>query len=324
MDLVNNTSFPHLLFRTSKEVKDSIAASINVRVSYDIYNGKLKVSSQQDWPISASPIKTEFGTLAGDFIYKRGGVDLFIFGKAIAPDLIPTRKMFVSVFIKNKINHTLLIFGNRYWESGILGLSISTPEPFIEMPLTLENAFGGYDEWDGLQIPCPSNPFGKGFIWEKETAKGKALPNIENPNKQITNWKDKPSPTGVVPTTFCEDRLMKSSNPNEKIEKFINPVFYNTAFYPMIASEIIPTEIIEITGVTAKGSYPIEIPAPPVTVNLQFGENHFNRQFYIDQIGIEPQKNKAFITYKYAFNYAIRPHEHRLVTINHYPADDSL
>lgn len=317
MEIVNNTSFPHLLFRTSTEVKDKVAASINVRVTYDVINGELKVSPEQSWPISATPFKSEFGTLAGDFVYERGGVDLFIFGKAIAPGNIPTRKMLVSIFLKDKINHSLLVYGNRFWESGILGLSISTPEPFLEMPLTLENAFGGYDEWDGLQIPCPLNSFGKGFIWQKETAKGKALPNIENPDKQITSWKDKPSPTGVVPTTFCEERIMKSTNPNEKIEKFINPVFYNTAFYPMIASKILPGEIIKINGVTAQGDYNIEIPTAAVGVSLQFGDKYFDREFYVDQIGIEPQKNKAFITYKYAFNYTIRPLELRILNINH-------
>jgi hypothetical protein len=311
MDLINNTSFPHLLFRTSIEVKDYIAASINVRVTYDIENGKLKVSTEQSWPISASPIKSDYGTLAGDFVFNRGGVDVFIFGKAIAPGNVPTQKMLVSVFIKGKINHSVIVYGNRFWESGILGLSISTPEPFMEMPLTLENAFGGYDEWDGLQIPCPSNPFGKGFIWKKETAKGKALPNIENPNKLISSWKDKPSPTGFVPTSFCEDRIMKSTNPAEKIEKF-----FNTAFYPMIASELKTGEIIKITGVTSQGEFVIEIPPMAAELTLQFGDKHFTRQFYIDQIGIEPQKNKAFITYKYAFNYQIRPHEQRILTIN--------
>lgn len=316
MELVNNTLFPHLLFRTSTAEKNKIAASVNVRISFDIEQGTLKESAEQSWPISATPVETEYGTLFGDFVYKRGGADIFVFGKAIAPGNKPIRQMQVSVFLKDKIDHTIAVFGNRVWEGGFLGLSMSPPEPFTEMPLSLQNSFGGSDEWDGLQIPSPTNPAGKGFIWKKENAVGKSLPNIENPGNLISSWKDKPAPTGVVPTGFCEERIMKSTNPNEKIENFINPVFYNTAFYPMIASEIIPGEQIIISGVSAKGDYLVEIPDTSVSIDLQFGENHFARNFYIDQVGIEPQKNRAFITYKYAFNYTVRPHEQRVITIN--------
>jgi hypothetical protein len=51
-------------------------------------------------------------------------------------------------------------------------------------------------------------------------------------------------------------------------------------------------------------------------LKLRFADNEYNRKFYIDQIGIEPDENRAFITYRYAFNYKFKAKEKREIFIN--------
>lgn len=315
MDVTNNTPYPHLFFRTGVK-EDSFAAALVARVTYDIIGGKAVPSPSQDWPITAGALDTPYGQLPSDHIYRRGGVDLFVFGSAKAPNGQPVKRMEVRVLLPGKIDHRVAIIGDRVWESGFLGLGFSEPKPFTEMPLTLSNAYGGTDEWDNLPVPYPTNPAGKGFIWSKATAAGKPLPNIENPQQLVTKWTDKPLPVGVVPIQICERRVKKAVEYNSagKITK-LDPMFFNSAFLEMIAPDVQPGEKITIFGVQEKGPFELQVPAHALSANLLFGDKIHHRPLRIDQIGMEPSKNRVFITYRYPFNYTFRPMEKRGISL---------
>jgi hypothetical protein len=85
------------------------------------------------------------------------------------------------------IEKTLYVFGNRFWRKtvGLVG-TISDPEPFGEMEISYENAFGGAE--------YKKNPLGKGFGSKVGTtgAKTHPLPNIEDPDELIGSPKDRP------------------------------------------------------------------------------------------------------------------------------------
>jgi uncharacterized protein YjbI with pentapeptide repeats len=92
----------------------------------------------------------------------------------------------------------LAVFGNRTW--GMLGMS--QPEPFTEMPLTFENAFGGEGHED--------NPRGKGV--KPIVVDGKKvhpLPNVEYRADLITSPGDKPQPATVVPCDVTHPARMR-------------------------------------------------------------------------------------------------------------------
>ena len=98
--------------------------------------------------------------------------------------------------VKVKCSHfckELVVFGNRYWikKAGIWRKSES--EPFTQMEISWENAFGG----PGYE----KNPVGKGFASIK-TETGEEiwpLPNIEDPNNLIVSPRDRPEPAGFLP-----------------------------------------------------------------------------------------------------------------------------
>ena len=51
------------------------------------------------------------------------------------------------------------------------------------------------------------------------------------------------------------------------------------------------------------------------TADISFGDKTERRSLYIDQIGLEPDKKRAFITYRYAFNYFLNPMTKRIIHI---------
>lgn len=87
------------------------------------------------------------------------------------------------------VDKTLHVIGDRVWQRG----GPSAPEPFIEMPISYEKAFGG--------AGYAKNPLGKGFgaIPGKGGGAVQPLPNIEDPRQPIRSPDDRPEPAGFGP-----------------------------------------------------------------------------------------------------------------------------
>ena len=313
MELTNHTPYPAQLFRTIVDANDNIiAAAIMARVSFDCSETDAIVSPNQEWPVSKKPWDSPYGPMADDNIFMRGGIDLFIFGSAKAPAGKPTTQMTVRAFVNNRLINAIEVFGNRTWDVGFFGTSIQRPEPFTEMPLTLNNAYGGHDEWDGLNIPFPNNAFGKGFIWEKQNIHGKPLPNLEDPTNLIRNWNDQPDPVGFSSIPMCELKARGNIEKNKYgVITSILPKFYNAAFPSMIIDKIKPGDVIKIEGVTANGSYEFKVPSLKVSAKIEMGDVVDEKPMLIDQVGIIPDKKQAFISYRFPFRYKITPMEKR-------------
>lgn len=115
--------------------------------------------------------------------------EALVAGKCFAPDgkAVPAHW---AAFQVGKINKRVNVIGNRRWRkaAGLFKVS-SDPEPFTEMDITWENAFGGPD--------YKKNPDGKGII--ESESKYIPLPNIENHKDIIKSPSDKPDPAGFAP-----------------------------------------------------------------------------------------------------------------------------
>ncbi len=109
-----------------------------------------------------------------------------VLGSAFAPNKKPTNVVAVKATVGGS-KKELWAVGNRVWKGGVP----SDPAPFLEMPLTWENSFGG----DGFA----PNPMGKGFKPLKTDAgEVHPLPNIENAGKLITSPRERPRPASFA------------------------------------------------------------------------------------------------------------------------------
>jgi hypothetical protein len=124
--------------------------------------------------------------------------DVLLVGKAHAPGGKPVRWLDAGLRV-GMLQKVVRVFGDRTWISGGGKLSapvFTDPEPFTEMPLVYEKAFGGIDTESGGF--CAENPVGCGFYTRKSPRNidGAPLPNIEDASRPIRSWNDPPGPAG--------------------------------------------------------------------------------------------------------------------------------
>jgi hypothetical protein len=308
MQLVNHTPFPAMIFRGGIEGNRLFGAVI-CRVTYDIAGTELKVSAEQTWKVSPPPWECEYGPMDSDEVFYRGGVDLFAFGSA-RPDRGEATSMDVTVELGDTFRTSLKVFGPRLWRKESRGLVPSPPYPFREIPLTLAYAYGGKDDWDGLPVPFPSNPAGKGFYLEEANAVGRELPNIEDPKNLIRRWDDRPDPVGLTPCGMAfGPRLQRSVVFDEKTGDLLElkPTLFNAAFPDMVAPSAKAGDRMRITGMSAAGPVEFALPSSGLMVKLGFGKDIVFREPAVDQIGVEVDRRRAFITYRYPFRYVLVP-----------------
>jgi hypothetical protein len=136
--------------------------------------------------------------------------DVVVIGKAYAPHGLPTRQMLVGVRV-GAAQKLLVITGDRrcHYRSGDVPV-FGEPEPFTEMEIRYERAYGGQDERSMPDIPFiyPRNPTGTGVVLRnvREAVDGLALPNVEDPQDMLTperifihepeRWHQQPLPQG--------------------------------------------------------------------------------------------------------------------------------
>jgi hypothetical protein len=136
--------------------------------------------------------------LESDAVPFKPRADVVLVGRAYAPGGKPVAALDVALRV-GRLQQTVRVLGDRRWVfsaryAGAPG--ISDPEPFAEMPLVYERAFGGFDHKG--RAWCPQNHIGRGFIGKKtrESVDGHPLPNLEDPRRPIRSWDDHPAPVG--------------------------------------------------------------------------------------------------------------------------------
>jgi len=313
MELTNLADVPGYLFRTV--IDDTrLAAALIARVTYQItVDGSLTRTADQPWILSSAPWDGPVGKMPSDQVFHRGGVDLFVFGHAWAPRQRPTAAMLIKLELSSGFKSQLAVFGDRVWVKQGRQLVASSPKPFVSMPLCLERAYGGKDVWDGLEIPFPSNPNGKGYYIAAEQALGKSLPNIEDPQHPIRNWNDQPDPVGMglCPFGFGPHvrETVRFNDQGAMVE--LKPRFFNNAFPAMIAPQVVPGETVLLDGASPDGALRFRVPPLELQMHLRVGQSELVRPLAIDQIGIEPENKRVFVTYRFPFRYTLQPREPR-------------
>jgi hypothetical protein len=285
-------------------------------MKWSMVHHKAITSSNGERPrkISPGPLDLRVWANAGDDLFYRGGVDLSVFGSARTPGGRPASRVDVTIQVGSHFRHTVAVFGHRIWEKKGRGLSASPPSLFESIPLTLTHAFGGKDEWDELPIPFPDNPDGIGYYLSEESATGKPLPHIEDPQHLIQHWDDRPAPVGMgLPPLLFGPRLRNSLIFNEEsgMLRELKPTYFNTAFPAMIVPRVKPGDLICLNGATPDRPLEFMLPLLRLRVRLQFGQEVAERPLPIDQIGVDVAKKRVWITYCYWFRYKLIPLQKR-------------
>jgi hypothetical protein len=192
-------------FATFREVGDFPCAYAVVKFTIAMgANGKTAPAPAEPlyWDIRDEKLKPRVKA-GSDYWARKELTDFVVKGSAFAPDGKPTKSMQVSAQI-GAATKKIQVFGKRMveWAGGEVAW-VPPPEPFSEMPLVYENAYGGIDfrvrPWKPAETPgypwgrevdspgCyPRNPVGKGYLVEPGEVPDFELPNLEDPDDLLT------------------------------------------------------------------------------------------------------------------------------------------
>lgn len=119
-----------------------------------------------------------------DLIPAKPRTDVYLNAVAYAPHGRPCTEVVVGLRLPWG-QKSLVVRGDRMWERNLMGIvEPSPPRPFVELPITYERAYGGFDRQDpdpSHHRLHPANPVGTGFFTRASHRIGHMMPNIELP-----------------------------------------------------------------------------------------------------------------------------------------------
>jgi hypothetical protein len=237
------------------------------------------------------------------------GTDVVLTGSAWAPDGKPAWQMDVSLAV-GPVAKTVRVSGDRVWDGGRGGATVSWVAPFNRMPLVWERAFGGSDTTPQGPAMHPRNPVGRGFRASNGSrpVSGQALPNLEDPAAMLTSPSDAPPPAGFAPVASSWlPRRAYAGTYDEKWQAAKAPYLpddFDLRFF-QIAPPGLTTpgflqggERVEVRGMTPTGLMAFALPALIPDVAFQVGNNSTARPSVLDTIILEPDEARFVMVWR--------------------------
>lgn len=138
-----------------------------------------------------------------DFAPRKHRCDVLLTGHARAPAGKQVTRLRASLRV-GPMEKSFDVVGDRVWQAGLTGIRASDPQPFTEMPVSYDRAFGGADrhsEEESEHDAYLPNPVGRG--WHKhlknEWVDGSPLPNIEPIGEGVSFPTDRRTPVALGP-----------------------------------------------------------------------------------------------------------------------------
>ncbi len=241
-----------------------------------------------------------------DFHIEKTATDILMFGLACSPKQQPVTQMNVGMEVGN-LRKTLRVFGDRVWKEG----QISSPSPFVNMPVIYERAFGGQDIVDNqIRAAEQRNPVGKSFAGRKskDEFNNQPLPNIEFPNQLITSFGDIPTPAGFGPIApNWQPRVLLAGTYDQNwqatrapyLPKDFNPRFLNVAPADQIYSGFLQGgEPVKIIGMHPEGNFQFNLPSVKLTNNVVIKGKDLSSPFNMETLALYPNQKQITMTWR--------------------------
>lgn len=311
MDFSNETPFAADIGRGStgeKEMVAIVACKVTYRLERD---GLVAVTDDSAWPIFDKPFEFRGATLLPEVDFRKEDVDLLVFGTARAPRGEPVTWMEVGVEC-GELEHRITVFGDRTWVNSGAGYVPSQPEPFVEMSLTNDRAFGGEACFEDVTVEHSVNPDGRGLLFAESEVVGTSLPNLEDPSDLIETWDDRPRPACLVPPEGPYlPRSQPMDNPEDVVEATMSGMF-NQAVPELVIRPDQLGDTLRLRGFSAEGD--IVFPMPDVegpTAHVSIGEARGRFPAKLSTLVVMTDERVLVATYLACFRYLVRPEELR-------------
>jgi len=248
-----------------------------------------------------------------DYHIGKSATDIIVMGNAYVPDNKLARQLDVNVSV-GEATKTIRVFGDRVWKNG----HISPPEPFQQMELVYERAFGGKHERDkkdsngdgeGLLVE-PRNPIGRGFAGKRSLSEmnGIALPNLEDPNDLIKTHKDAPEPACFAfISPSWQNRQQYAGTYDEAWQTGRSPYlpddfdkrFFNAAHRQLIYPSFLKGgEGVNITHMHPDGDLTFNLPQFQPIAEVDISDKLLRLMFQIETVLIQPNQMELSLVWR--------------------------
>jgi hypothetical protein len=277
---------------------------VAVKVTYKTYPRFVLADVQRPVELgdrySGDPTRTGL-IAASELTLQKQGTDVVMIGDARTHREYPAPYAAVSLSVAER-KMTIGVFGDRYWES--LG-RISSPRPFVRMPLVWERAFGGTVPErgrDGLRASS-LNPVGAGL----RNRVGDPLPNLEDPRAPITGLGDTPDPVCFAPVapgwlprrehagTYDAEWVRKRSPylPSDFSRRFFNAGPGPFAFDRFLVGG----EPVEAIGVSPHGGMRFTLPRCQLLLHVRVAGGWEMLMPFLNTVTLHPDSDEVALTY---------------------------
>lgn len=304
MDFVNETDLPAAMYRSSLPRPDVMLAAVVAKATYRVERDGRVVPDASPLPVSREPVATAWGELPEDDAHHKEGVDLYALGRAWTARGRPSPVTAVELAV-GAWRARLAVFGPRRWRRSGGALVATAPEPFTDLPLTWEHAYGGEAPTEVLPVPYPDNPKGTGFLMDERYADGAALPRIEDPAALVRRWDDRPLPMALAPIprgSALRGRDGVRIDPATGAVEVL-PRFFNTAHPRMRLASLDGGESVEVLGMRPDGALRFVVPTRPLVVDVTLEDRRYTFAARVDTLGVFPEEGRFFMVHRCGFTY---------------------
>jgi hypothetical protein len=235
--------------------------------------------------------------------------DVLLIGTAYAAAGRPTTWMDVTLSA-GPLRRIVRVFGDRVWRDGATA-GATAPQPFEQMPLVWERAFGGTDVSAKGEVRGEArNPVGAGFRAPDGAMPldGVPLPNLEDPYDLMTAWKHRPAPAAFAPVAaHWQPRVAHAGTYDDAWQQSRAPYLpadFDPAFFQLAPDGLIANgyfqggEIIDVQGATPAGRLAFRLPALPLRVEYRLDSAAQSPPLHLDTVLIEPDAARVILVWR--------------------------
>jgi hypothetical protein len=312
LHVANETPFAASLF-VAPDLAGIDTAWTVVKATFEIGPGSVRVTSGQV-PVATGDEcwgdpRSSSIRYAGEVHPAKPATDVVLVGSGHAPGGKPVAGFGVSLTV-GPLKKVVHVHGDRSWQRGIVGPSISKPQPVTEVPLQYERAFGGrHDLPNGDFVADLRNPVGRGFMGKRSASDviGLPLPNLEHPKHWITSPSDKPPPAcfGFI-APWWEPRRRYTGTYDEAWRRTrapywpldLDPRFFQTAPTDQVVTGLRGGEPVEILNASPRGVQRFGLPTVELDVAVRIGREQLRPRLQLETLLLEPDQDRFSLTWR--------------------------
>ena len=290
---------------------------VTVRAAFQLAGADLAVAAEQR-PIqladehTGDPARSSLAR-AGEVHLLKPGTDVVLLGEAFAPHGRPAASVDVSLSV-GPVAKTVRVFGDRTWITGASD-RISSPEPFVRMPLVYERAFGGILELDpdtGVTTLDPRNPAGMGFarIRGRGAISARVLPNLEDPARLVTHPGDRPAPAGFgfIAPSWAPRRLYAGTYDKawQRARAPFLPGDFDARYFHAATPDLICKthlrggETIEVHNANPSGALRVRVPRCEIEAAVRIAGVTSRPPLFLETVLVEPSERLVSLLFRAA------------------------